>query len=704
VSEAEPCRDGERPLRAVPDAAEEPGDAPRREVAVRDETAPARRDEPLEGTVLPWRQEVRPRPVFAAWIVDRDELSHAGRWLVIYVGHTSAFHAVRIPAYVGRTLMYAPRGAGRAIWLWWQWVTDAEGQPLRLHARDKNATSDYVTLVRLRDQRVRPRAIGSAIVAVVAAVAVPVTSLWWPWEPYALAAAAVAVLGYVGRRLDRPFFAPAVLTSPEAPRLTGEIVVRALASLGIPAIREAMKTPPGITFASECHRDGPGWRADVDLPYGVTAGMIMDKRLELASGLRRQIGCVWPEADPDAHAGRLVLWVGDQDFAKARQKPWPLLKTGRANVFEPVPYGYDQRGRLIRVPLMFENVLIGAIPRQGKTFALRVLALACALDPIVETRVFELKGTGDLSCMEKVAHHYGSGADDDTIYACLTSLRELHKDLERRSKVIRGLPKDMVPENKVTPDLAAKKTMRLHPVAFILDEAQELFSHPEYGQEAEALCVPLIKRGPAMGVFLLIATQRPDKNSLPTGVSANVSVRLCLRVMGQIENDMILGTSSYKNGLRATTFTKRDKGVGYLVGAEDDALIVRSCYIDNPTADKVADRARVLRKQAGTLTGYAIGEEQDTGPAVSLVEDVASILQPGEERLWCQTAVARLAELRPGMYAEWTAGQLTEALKPYGVSTRDTWGRDADGEDRNRKGFLAKDVHDAVSKITREPR
>jgi DNA segregation ATPase FtsK/SpoIIIE, S-DNA-T family len=69
--------------------------------------------------------------------------------------------------------------------------------------------------------------------------------------------------------------------------------------------------------------------------------------------------------------------------------------------------------------------------------------------------------------------------------------------------------------------------------------------------------------------MLLLATQRPDARSLPTGVSANVGTRFCLRVMGQLENDMILGTSAYKNGVRATMFTARDKGVGYLVGGPD---------------------------------------------------------------------------------------------------------------------------------------
>jgi S-DNA-T family DNA segregation ATPase FtsK/SpoIIIE len=696
------------PLRIVSpsEPAEEPepeDDRPGTDVAVPEENAPA---EVIDGTVVPrWQRPAEPRPVFAAWLIDRDERKSAGRWVAIYVGHSSAFHAVRVPVYASRLAMYAPRGAARVVWLWAQWVSDAEGHALRVHTRDKTNVAEYMALSRQRNERVKIRWQITGIVAGVHALGGLI--IWWQWKhiPYAaqglaaLLAAAGAALGYIGRRIDRPFFAPAILTGPEAPRLTGEIVVRALGSLGIPAITAAIKNGPPITFASECHRDGAGWRADVDLPYGVTAVDIMAKRLELASGLRRRVGCVWPETDPENHAGRLVLFVGDQDMATARQKPWPLLKSGKANVFEPVPFGYDQRGRLITITLMFENVLIGAIPRMGKTFTLRVLALASALDPTVEIRAFELKGTGDLSCLEPVAHHYGSGPDDETIYACLVSLREVHRDLERRAKVIRGLPKDICPENKVTPDLARDKRLGLHPIAFIVDECQELFSHPDYGQEAGELTEKIIKRGPAMGVYELLATQRPDKKSLPTGISANVSIRLCLRVMGQVENDMILGTSSYQNGLRATTFTKRDKGVMYGVGIEDDALIIKSSYIDNPAAEIIGQRARVLRKQAGRLTGYAVGEEQDTGPEISLVADVADILQDGEDKLWCQTAVQRLAELRPGLYSGWDAGTLTEALKPFGVATTQTWGREPSGAGRNRMGFEAKAVIEALSKI-----
>ena len=92
----------------------------------------------------------------------------------------------------------------------------------------------------------------------------------------------------------------------------------------------------------------------------------MERRERLASGLRRPLGCVWPEPAHDAHAGRLVLWVGYEDMNKARQAPWPLAKSGTADVFRPIPFGTDQRGRIVYLRADLRVVLIGAMPRLGQ--------------------------------------------------------------------------------------------------------------------------------------------------------------------------------------------------------------------------------------------------------------------------------------------------------------------------------------------------
>ncbi|WP_121432882.1 hypothetical protein [Actinomadura pelletieri] len=78
--------------------------------------------------------------------------------------------------------------------------------------------------------------------------------------------------------------------------------------------------------------------------------------------------------------------------------------------------------------------------------------------------------------------------------------------------------------------------------------------------------------------------------------------------MGQVEYDMVLGTSAHRNGLRATAVGLLDKGIGYLAGDAGDSQIDCSYYIDNLTADRICERARALQKAADTLTGHAGGE------------------------------------------------------------------------------------------------
>ena len=203
---------------------------------------------------------------------------------------------------------------------------------------------------------------------------------------------------------------------------------------------------------------------------------------------------------------------------------------------------------------------------------------------------------------------------------------------------------------------------------FSVDECQELFTHPLYGSEAAELCLRLIKLGPAVGIILILATQRPDKDSLPTGISANVGIRFCLRVMDQIANDMILGTSRYKTGVRATTFTTRDKGIGYLVGASDDPQITRGFYLDGPAADKIGDRARALRLARDGLTGYAAGQAtgREPGPGYSLLDDLDAALGT-DQQLWSITSSTASPIFARTCTRAGPPPQLAAALKPHGV-------------------------------------
>jgi DNA segregation ATPase FtsK/SpoIIIE, S-DNA-T family len=308
--------------------------------------------------------------------------------------------------------------------------------------------------------------------------------------------------------------------------------------------------------------------------------------------------------------------------------------------------------------------------------------------------------------LEPVAHRYRAGDDDDDIAYALADLRELQAELRRRAKVIRDLPRDLCPENKVTPHLAGMKQVRLHPIVLGVDECQRWFEHSGSGSELQAICEDLVRRGPALGIIPIFGTQRPDARSMPTAISANAVLRFCLKVMGQVENDMVLGTSAYKNGTRATMFARADRGIGYLAGEGDDPQIVRCFYVDAPAAGQIIARARAMRQHAGTLSGHALGEDPDpASPATSnLLADILAVVPPDQAKCWNETVVARLAELRPEVYGGWAGEQLTAALKPLGVSVGQVWGTDpATSQGANRRGITRAHVAEAAAKHPRRP-
>ncbi|MDI3406052.1 cell division protein FtsK [Streptomyces cavernicola] len=644
-------------------------------------------------------RSARRRDVVPVWLRSVSELKTATAWVARHYTHSAGYHALRSPVYAARLTLQAPVGAAKFIGSTLRWVTDAEGAPVRAAAVRREDAGEYLALSRKRDGRVRLRSIITVLAMFFGiGTALAIYVLAPGWLQAISVGALVAALGFNGRRADAPVINRAV-EMPKATKLTSDIVLRALGALGIAPINQAQaKGRDGFEFTAPITRDGPGWRAEGNLPYGVTVTDVIERRDKLASGLRRPLGCVWPEAVPDEHTGRLVLWVGDQDMSSTKKPKWPLLTSGSVDLFKPVPYGTDQRGRWVNVTLMYIAGVIGAIPRMGKTFLLRLLLLMAALDARAELHTYDMKGTGDLDPVgNAVSHRHAAGDDDESIQYALNDFRALREELRRRTKVIRSLPRDICPESKVTSALADKRSLGLHPIVIGVDECQVLFEHPDYGKEFEEIATDLVKRGPATGIVLLLATQRPDAKALPTGISANASARWCLKVMGQLENDMVLGTSAYKRGVRATMFSWGDKGIHYFVGEGSDARIVGSVYVDGPTADAIGARARKAREKAGLLSGYALGEEPQTAEtSYDLLADILAVVPAKEAKAWSETVVARLAELRPDTYEGWEPDGLAAALKPHGISTIQV-GRRVDGKVVNRRGIARTDITTAIA-------
>ena len=275
----------------------------------------------------------------------------------------------------------------------------------------------------------------------------------------------------LGRPADKPILGR-VASGRKFTKLTGDLVRNALVALavrGITAPEQVEFCHPGI------HRDGPGWLARVNLPEGVTAVKVLEKRDALAAALRLPVDQVWPAAGPD-HPGQLDLWVGYHPASKTGQPLWSLAGDAvSTSFFESAEFGTDERGRPVETTMFQRSYLLGGQPGSGKSYAARALVGIAMLDPTCELKICEFKGTGDFLDLEDLCSTYVCGVDDEALDQGVALGRWLVEEAEKRGRrILAARKRGEAPQGKVTPELAAKPGSGLHPVCVLIDEAHEL--------------------------------------------------------------------------------------------------------------------------------------------------------------------------------------------------------------------------------------
>ncbi|WP_458244044.1 cell division protein FtsK [Streptomyces sp. MAI_2237] len=630
-------------------------------------------------------------PVLPDWVKLPDQRKAVRKWALRHYSAVVGYHAVRLPCiYTPKVLWYSPRGAWRWSAAIGRWVFDAEGKGLRLAAVANEDAAEYLKLSRQRNDRVRLRGIVAAIASVVGLAAALTLYVMAPsWLLLLAMAALTTTLGAVGAPPDRPLIDMAKVTFRKR-RLSSDIVVRAHEAASLTTKDQS------IAFPRPIGRDGDGWRVVVDLPYGKTFEDALKAHGRLASGM--DIAPTQLFLDKDETSGwRVSYWIADRDPLAVPSGKSPLLGATRVDFWKPFPWGVDERGNPVMATMLWLSLLVGAVPRQGKTFSARAIALAAALDPYVRLYVFDGKASPDWRKFALVAHRIAFGIVPkngfDPVAHLLTSLRELKADVEDRYHRLSELPLHICPEGKLTPEISRDKKLNMPLTLFVIDEVQEYLQHPEHGKEILSLLVYLARVAPAVGVSVMTSTQKPDDKACPSELRDQHQARLALRVGSWQVSDVVLGAGSYSEGLDASKLLKSHKGVGLLKGMSDDSGIVRTYLADGRDAERILTRAAALREAEGTLTGDAAGEAPAPEVSVTILDDVAAVLGKGEAKVWSETILDRLADLRPDTYGAWAeleakpkAEALTAALKPFGVATEQI-GRRVDGKTVNKRGI-----------------
>jgi S-DNA-T family DNA segregation ATPase FtsK/SpoIIIE len=644
------------------------------------------------------------RPIVPPWMRSRQGWRAGTRWWLGVHWYRARFHLFRLPAYTARVAWRAPRGLLRVVVFLTRWALDTRADALEqaLATGTKQDSEEFRRLREDRAFRIRSRLIVLAVAAVATLVGGVIGQRTAPgWAQAAAVAVVLAVLAKAGSDRGRPLVAPAMLISAPFRELTDVVLMRALRASGLggsPAkfdrngveVEEDTRATLAGLIARTANQKGS--EAVVDLPFGKTAADAAGALDKLASGLDTGSENVFVEPLP-GRTRRVRIIVMDEDPMRAAPHRSPLAKLPRVSVWDEHPFARTPLDVDVRTSLLFRSVLLGAVPRSGKSFAAKCLVAPALLDPHCDVTVIDLKGGRDWRAAAGLAVNYVAGDDDEDLLAALAVLLQVQAEARSRFNAFGELDTEQMPEDKLTRELA-EAGMRPHVV--VVDEVQNLLRATDKTIRAEALAVLtwLAKSAPAAGVTLVAITQRPSGDVIPPDLREQFTVRVALRTKTRHGSDSILGTDISATGYRSDRFTEHHKGAcvigGVPTAAGGDLQVARTDLFTPDDFTRACEVGRQRRVEAGTLRGLAAGDVQDVTVTVTIVEDVAAVWPGDRAKVWSEDIVDRLRQVFGPRYAALDETRLARALKPHGVQP---------GQVKlagtNKQGYALADVHRA---------
>lgn len=679
--------------------------------------APAAEAEQLDAMVETVEAVDRPDNPLADWLTvpDAPVLPAWARSTASIKANTAAlcrlswwhtrYHGIRTPKYLLKAVWLAARGFFRACRGLWPTLSaqDHSAAVKALAAQVKAKPEDVDLAIRLqaahaaRTQTRRWR-FGAAATAV-AAAALGV-ALAPPLLQTGAIAAVTVPLAYLGRGKETRLLDQGV--PPLRVDMNAQQLNDALRAAGLLKQGKGDDEGPRVTCVMGPVRDGHGWAVIFDLPKGggKTASDVLAKREVIAQELgvdEIQVIMSRVRAAKGGNAGRVSMWVADDDPYLADPTPSPLATLEKFSIWDPVPFGQDARGNRIAVPVVWQSMFFGGLPRRGKTFTQRLMTAAGLLDPWVRHYVADFKGGQDWMGMRHVAHRLVLGAEDDAIEAFQAMLAELLAEMERRFTLLRGLPTSVCPEGKLTPAIIEKYKV---PFIFItIDELQECFLAVDDKVREQIVddLGRLARRGPAAGFISNYASQRPDAKSVPTKLREIITIRACTQVTDKTSSDMVLGSGKAAMGADASLLSEDHKGVTVLVTGPASHATVKNDLLTTAEFNALCLKGRALREPLGQITGDAAGDV--TAVAATAGITIARVLSDAldamrhSDRMHTDDLLARLVNADEGEYGDWTPERLAAELEAAGVERR---GKQVKIGNVNRAGYRRADLEAAV--------
>ncbi|WP_406372816.1 ATP-binding protein [Streptomyces sp. NBC_00647] len=485
---------------------------------------------------------------------------------------------------------------------------------------------------------------------------------------------------------------PANVRNSEGEPITPSIVVKALRDLGVPALRNAIKEmgDAGASMLGPIRIAGCGVEVDVTLPSGVSTIEVQNRRRKLAENLTRhehEVFITIPQA-----ARTVRLWVADSGALDEPIGPSPLVtdETMTADYAKGrAPWGEDLRGDAAALSVYQRHLLITGLSNQGKTAALRALALWVALDRSVEFWIGDLKGVGDWAMFEGLATRFIQGPTDDHVIQVTMMLEDAVEEMNRR---LMAPPGTQFPALIVNVDEAQ--------VAFMCplkDEDKRPYGGSSSNSRYFMAARKIHNQGRAVNVLLWQGTQDPTDQNLPKLVREGAHTRASLALGTESQSRMALGDKAV-NGGAAPHLLRPGLDKGTLIVASDgiqtpagqSSITIRTHYISTEEATEIADRAKALRDGVTTLHVIDRGEDRDP------LADIFTVIGDAE-RSHTQDIVKRLGIFDADAYGDWSFIDLKRVLEAAGIEPYKSHGRMVVRRDDVARALAGRDTGGSAS-------
>jgi hypothetical protein len=433
------------------------------------------------------------------------------------------------------------------------------------------------------------------------------------------------------------------------------------------------------------------------LPAPHSAYKAKAKEMEIAAALdlaRPQVRVLPDPAGDNAGDFDLIIYSTD---------PWHVspstaqctLRPERLNVWKGVDFGFDIDRQPVWLQLIGKSMLIGGLPEMGKTTTALTLMANLVLDPYVRLWVADAKGV-DTAPLIPLAYRYIGASQDEMI----EMLDEIEAWGRRKLAALKEVRQVKFSESL---SLMHRELDPNHPLSVIdviyIDEAR-FYTNGNTQIKSNRIVSRLsriIEMFRAVGIIVIVATQRPTVKNIPSEIRDLLRIRLAHACTTPTMSNTILGEGAAGLGYTASSFDEDNPGVGWLRVLKSFRQI-RPHLTDVDSLERCCKVAYDMRESTGTLPEQVDASGFNNVPQILL--DMEALFNAQEWTKAPTNAILPLLAKMAQGYDGMSATDLASQLANWGIKSGSTgeWIWPDGKKSANVRGYYLKHVQDAIQR------